>query len=483
VVVDDESGRVLLPWILMRIPGYLLRSVAIAAAALVAACGDGAGNEPTAPRVPDELHFDAIPGGVAWITGPASRRLAAPLDAPIEYTSADPAIATVQANGMVRGVKPGNTLVRAAYGGQEVSFSITVRTVRIATIDVGWLHLCALTTDGEVLCSGYTPQSGVETMKQLYCEGREPTCYRAWVGTPGLTFVRTAERFRSLSTGWYHSCALTDDGRAFCWGSPPVTGWRSDTTVVEPREVEGGYRFSSIRTRGNTCGIALDGGSYCWGHNGWGELGIGQVLRGAFPVPSVPVPARVLSPVPLVALDPGAEKTCGLAADGAVYCAGLTVLIGNGPAGGSQLDSVPVPAASGVRFTNVADYCGIASDGALSCWYVGTAPSRLPTPERFATLDFELLAHGCALTVDGQAFCWGGNFAGELGTGTTSTEPVDVPQPVTGGLRFRTIAVGTRTTCGVATDGFAYCWGALREAATQPTQPTSATPVRIPGQR
>jgi alpha-tubulin suppressor-like RCC1 family protein len=36
-------------------------------------------------------------------------------------------------------------------------------------------------------------------------------------------------------------------------------------------------------------------------------------------------------------------------------------------------------------------------------------------------------AHSCGKTSQGRTYCWGGNSAGQLGTGTTENSPVPVP--------------------------------------------------------
>ncbi|HEX8831324.1 MAG TPA: hypothetical protein VF705_09175, partial [Longimicrobium sp.] len=68
--------------------------------------------------------------------------------------------------------------------------------------------------------------------------------------------------------------------------------------------------------------------------------------------------------------------------------------------------------------------------------------------------------HVCGLTPQGQAYCWGSNFYGQLGdsTQTTRTVPAAVHQPQ--GVRFDRIYAGTGRTCALTAAGAAYCWGA-----------------------
>jgi alpha-tubulin suppressor-like RCC1 family protein len=66
--------------------------------------------------------------------------------------------------------------------------------------------------------------------------------------------------------------------------------------------------------------------------------------------------------------------------------------------------------------------------------------------------------HTCGVTTDNRAYCWGRNSEGQLGNGT-ATIPATRPVAVAGTLRFRQISASSYTTCAVTTDYRAYCWG------------------------
>jgi len=79
-------------------------------------------------------------------------------------------------------------------------------------------------------------------------------------------------------------------------------------------------------------------------------------------------------------------------------------------------------------------------------------------------------SHDCGLDAAGAAYCWGTNEYGQLGNGTLqSTIPwFNHPDslfapvtsvPVSGGIAFRSLSAGAEHTCGVDTDGGAWCWG------------------------
>jgi alpha-tubulin suppressor-like RCC1 family protein len=61
------------------------------------------------------------------------------------------------------------------------------------------------------------------------------------------------------------------------------------------------------------------------------------------------------------------------------------------------------------------------------------------------------------VTTGSEAHCWGRNLGGQLGDGTTTDSPT--PVRVVGGLRFRSVGLGSNHSCGVTTSHVAYCWG------------------------
>ena len=54
--------------------------------------------------------------------------------------------------------------------------------------------------------------------------------------------------------------------------------------------------------------------------------------------------------------------------------------------------------------------------------------------------------HTCAVAVDGLIYCWGDNYFGQLGDGTTERRLTPV-QVHGGALRFRRVVAGFRHTC------------------------------------
>src|ERR1022692_4296126 len=72
-------------------------------------------------------------------------------------------------------------------------------------------------------------------------------------------------------------------------------------------------------------------------------------------------------------------------------------------------------------------------------------------------------SHTCALDAAGKAYCWGLDSYGQLGDGSTTNSSVPVAVDTSGVLAGKTltqIVSGIVATCALDSAGAAYCWGA-----------------------
>ena len=149
--------------------------------------------------------------------------------------------------------------------------------ISFTSVTVGFRHTCGLTVEGSSYCwgLGHTGQLGDGTTNDRW--------------TP--TRVAGGVSLTSLSTGGFHTCGLTAEGAAYCWGSN-LYGQLGDGTAPIQREapvaVAGGLSFAGISAGGHhTCAVTADGVAYCWGFNDDGRLGIGTMTHQHTPAPVV----------------------------------------------------------------------------------------------------------------------------------------------------------------------------------------------------
>jgi alpha-tubulin suppressor-like RCC1 family protein len=90
--------------------------------------------------------------------------------------------------------------------------------------------------------------------------------------------------------------------------------------------------------------------------------------------------------------------------------------------------------------------------------------------------------HVCALTDDGDAYCWGSNTVGQLGNGAADSIPHTKPSRVHSEAKFTELSAGFMHTCALERNGSAWCWGANETAqlgdGTTKNAPTP-TPIRF----
>ncbi len=337
-------------------------------------------------------------------------------------------------------------------------------TLTFTDIAASGHHTCAIATDGTTYCWGKNEYGELGTSAAMQtCDGSFPC-----TGTP--VAVTGAPRFAAVVASQGHTCALTAEGKAYCWGFGlgGQLGSGSRTNSTTPVPVAGGLEFERLRTgasRGLTCGIARDGHTYCWGVGQFGNGG----ADGAEPTPT-----RITGELRFTSIDLGASHACGLTAEGKAYCWGGnwygTLGVGSaGGDGGLAQTAVPLPVVGYLRFRQIVtggnQTCGLTEAGVAYCWgatvNVGfPATTWVVTPQpvagghTYASLHAGFL-HTCGLTAAGEAYCWGQNFAGELGDGSRTDR--QMPVKVKTNVRFASLS--HRPHCGLTPDGRAYCWG------------------------
>jgi alpha-tubulin suppressor-like RCC1 family protein len=405
----------------------------------------------------------------------------------IQWESSNPAVASVDVNGIVAGSAAGSAVITGHWNNYSASTRVTVVEVAFESMSAGYTHTCAIATGGATYCWGAN-ESG-----QL---GRP-----FLVGFPVLANVyptptRVAEEFAfvAISAGYSHTCALTAAGAVYCWGAGSGLWTGSPEDSWRPLPVPGGLTFATIRA-GNyhTCGLTTAGAAYCWGSNVDGQLGTSGR-------PSSAVPLPVSGGITFADLTTNDGHSCGITIDGNAYCWGYNGVgqLGVGPRFGTVL--TPQLVSGGLSYTSItaggAHTCGLTRSGFLYCWgsdfydQLGTGTDRVasdvPVPVT-GGLSFSAVAagsfHTCAIDTGGAAHCWGWNLYGQTGAGNVADEVIATPQRVVGGLTFDRLTAGGSHNCARTTAGTWYCWGNESGLLGVGTNTNSGTPLKVLGQK
>jgi hypothetical protein len=263
-----------------------------------------------------------------------------------------------------------------------------------------------------------------------------------------------------------HACARKTTGTLWCWGGngKGQLGIGNNQNRNTPTQVSflSGVKTIAAGSR-NTCAYATGGptgeGTYCWGDNASGQLGIGPSDESS----TKSLPAKVTSTTPLgtvsqIAL--GAGSSCALNTANQLFCWGSNNRGQLGrPASSSPVRSPALVQLAGVRQV-AAGYeftCAAMTTGRVQCWgynlnqALGRGPNvssgfTTPTPgavtqlSGVTDLDSSAVAdpsffynfrssYSCAVDGEGYVRCWGspGDSANRLGDGERGVPNVDAP--------------------------------------------------------
>lgn len=373
----------------------------------------------------------------------------------------------------------------ALYYGHMVAHATVPSSAISVQLTAGKSFLCGLALDSQIYCKGVNERGALGNAAQ----GRSPiTDWLAIGKREGLA----GKTVQSITAGYRHMCALTNEGVPYCWGGTnhgqAGTGSISDLAnpYISPvAGLPGGTRMRSIVAGYyHTCAIATDSALYCWGRNASGQIGNGATTDTAYP-------ARVrqdgvLRGRTIQGIFPGWELTCALTNDNRVACWGQGSRLGNGSTAQSNtpvlIDQSGALNGKTIRSVSVGGYhaCVVTSEGRPYCWGLNrfgqggvqsTAdnllrPQEVYTGGSLKNKQVRQVAlgnlHSCALTTDNEVHCWGRGSERQLGQGSdraNKTQPTRVSSSILPNGPIDTIVSGYNHTCAVHANRDITCWG------------------------
>ena len=247
----------------------------------------------------------------------------------------------------------------------------------------------------------------------------------------------------AISSLGLHTCALVVGGRVKCWGFNGAGQLGNGTTTGSPIPVQVHHLSNVVDVAAGgdqTCATKRDGSEACWGFNGFGQLGNGTTTNSTVPVPVAGVHHAIASLS-------GNDTSCILNDAHKVSCWGYGGLGERGDGTTTTTKTHPV-AVSGLSNVTKLTYGG---------------------------------DHGCALVASGSEICWGYNFYGQIGNGSSGTTANALtPTAVAGLHNVADIGNGDFHSLALLKNGTTKAWGYNSQGQLgNNTTTNSPTPVTV----
>ncbi|MDA8838039.1 hypothetical protein N9N26_02120, partial [Candidatus Poseidoniales archaeon] len=302
--------------------------------------------------------------------------------------------------------------------------------------------------------------------------------------TPQTVNLGTGRTAVSVSIGQYHSCAILDDGSLKCWGRNyygelgigGTTG--SSTKYTTPQTVNLGTGRTAVSVSSgqyHTCAILDDGSLKCWGQGTSGQLGIGSTIA-----QNTPQLVNLGTGRTAVSVDLGNSNTCVILDDGTLKCWGQ----GNGGQLGigsnvNQITPQTVDLGTGRTAVSVSagssHTCAVLDDGSLKCWgynnygQLGIGSTTNQNTPQLVNLGTGRTSesvslgqfHTCAVLDDDSLKCWGYNYYGQLGIGSTTYQTTPHTVFLATNQIPKSVSSHDYSTCVIFQDSRAMCMGQL----------------------
>ena len=272
-----------------------------------------------------------------------------------------------------------------------------------------------------------------------------------------------------VSAGNTFTLGSRSDGSLWAWGWNRY-GQLGDGTLIDrntPVQVGTDTDWSAVSagSADHTAALKSDDTLWAWGHNEYGQLGIGVF-------PNKNAPARIGTVTNWAEISAGGSHTAGLKGDGTAWSWGANYS-GELGLGTNVTETEPQQIGaesdwSGISVGNQ-HTLGLKSPGTLWAWghnYYGqlgdgttvsrTAPVQIGT-DTIWTVVCGGYSHSVALKSPGTLWSWGENIEGLLGDGTTVNK--SVPVRIGTDSDWSAIAASSRHTVALKSDDTLWAWG------------------------
>lgn len=285
-----------------------------------------------------------------------------------------------------------------------------------------------------------------------------------------------SENITAIAGGAGHTLILDNNGHVYCcgWNNKGQLGISDDTLKFKQIEILKGFKVVQIACGWDFSTALTDCGKlFVWGNNAYTQLGLSKSIT-CTGIPSLLQVSQKLA-------TGFKQVSCGLRHMAVITKDEGILVAGNGNKGqlgvghnyddDNYLSISKVPDLEGIKSVACGEHHTVIlrSDGTVMCWgdnrhgQLGIDPSTpqsfVPT-EIFNNESFEKVCsgwtHSAALTSKGDAYMWGRNTYGQLGS---SREASHKPEKLNSLKDIQQLSLGSQHNLAVTKDSKLYAWG------------------------
>ncbi len=353
---------------------------------------------------------------------------------------------------------------------------------KILMISTSINHTIALSENGQVYIWG--SNSNGQLGNGTTAKSNVPVNITQYIG------VDTSDKIVQVSAGYYHTIALSENGQVYTWGSNAYgeLGNGASENSNLPINITSKFKLTDDKiiqvSAGyyHTIALSENGKVYTWGRNSSGQLGNGTNVDSYLPKDITQNIGTNMGKV--IKIETGDYRTLVITENGQVYIWGAGHL-GNGLTSNSNS---PVDITSKFYLTNdkiiqatLGGYQSLAvsekgkvygwgsnSSGQLVGGITPVIYSPVNVTDNITPVDEKIIQvvtgyyHSLAVTESGKVYSWGVNNYGQLGDKTTLDRitPVDITANIINGVdKVIQITANSQHTLALTDKGEVYSWG------------------------